>query len=468
MKKTIKLISLLLATLFLLSSCQAVYDVPLTPPETTANPDIDLNDEYYTTGIPYYTGNIYEGMLYEGCLIYIEQLTTTGIVGERTSAEGVKIPTYGDVQVDRIVKYNPVTGVVSSPCLDPACNHSLESGCPMLLGLGRREDETYRFKGIFGDWLVYMQQKSDDEYSVRNTEIMYNLKTGECRNAFVDDLGSEKLSRWTSGIYHDGKYYKVNAIMDYSNTGYKPGSGQSLSDFEPETRRYLYEYDFNSNVTKELYEINADWSLGKVSNERFYFRDSNSRYLSIKKDGTDEREEDAVNVSNTVGTFTIFYNPNGGYTVHDLKTNEMKDVSFEYSLIGIPCVTEKGILTAHQTKYDKWRKFDFSEYRKEHPGASSEQINNEARKILASGTAQIWQCGYMGEDNHMLFELPAARIEIISSYGDYVFAKVSKYNTQTGAHLDGYNNSTCCINIKTGEITPIPELEIVVPYWYTN
>ncbi len=468
MKKTINVISLLTSILLLLSSCQAVYEIPLEPPETTSNPEIDLAEEYYTTGIPYCTGDIYKGMLYEGCLIYIEQLTTIGVIGYSTSPDGVRTDRYGEVEIERLVKYNPVTGTVSSPCLDPTCNHSLESGCPMLLGLGRREDETYRFKGIFGDWLVYMQQKSDDEYSVRNTEIMYNLKTGEIRNIFADELGTEILSRWTSGIYHDGKYYKVNSIMDYSNTGYKPGSGQSLSDFEPETRRYLYEYDFDSNVSKELYEINADWSLGKVSNQRFYFRDSDSRYLSIKKDGTDEREEAAINVSNTVGTFTIFYNPNGGYTVHDLKTNEIKDVSFEYSLIGIPCVTEKGILTAYQTKYDEWKNFNFGKYRKEHPGASSEQINNEARKILASGTAQICQCGYMGEDNHVIFELPAARIEIISAYGDYVFAKVSKYNPQTGAHLDGYGNSTCCINVKTGEITPIPELEIVVPYWYTN
>ena len=74
----------------------------------------------------------------------------------------------------------------------------------------------------------------------------------------------------------------------------------------------------------------------------------------------------------------------------------------------------------------------------------------------------------MGEDNHVIFELPAARIEIISACGDYVFAIVSKYDTETGKHLEGYDNRTCSINVKTGEITPIPQLDIVVPYWYEN
>ena len=102
MKKTTKLISLLLSILFLFSSCQAVYEVELTAPETTANPEIDLNDEYYTTGMPYLAGDVMSGLLYEGCLIYIEKCITTGIVGEKTSPEGVKAPTYGDVEISRI------------------------------------------------------------------------------------------------------------------------------------------------------------------------------------------------------------------------------------------------------------------------------------------------------------------------------------------------------------------------------
>ena len=467
MKNTIKLVSLLISFLFIFTSCQAVYEAPLTAPETTANPEIDLNDEYYTTGMPYLAGDVMSGLLYEGCLIYIEKCITTGVVGEKTSPEGEKTPTYGDVEISRIVKYNPVTGIVSSPCLDPSCNHSLESGCPMLLGDKGRENERYAFQGIFGDWLVFMNNIMDDEYSTIKDEIMYNLKTGETRKVFVEDLGSEVLSRWKSGIYFEGKYYKVNSIMDYSNTNYTPGSGQKLSDFEPVTKQYLCEYDFETNTSKELYEIGEDWALGKVTNKRFYLRDNSGRYFSTQKDGTDEREEFKTAATNMVGTYTI-NNTQTGYTVHNLKTDEFKEVVFDYKLISKPCVTEKGILTAYQTQYKKWDNFDVNKFRKENPNASNIEINNARRKILASGSAQIWQCDYMGENNHVIFELPAAQITVISAYGDYVYAKISKYNTETGAHLDGYDNVLCCINIKTGEVTPIPELDIVVPYWYTN
>ena len=213
MKNTIKLVSLFISLLLLFSSCQSVYDVPLTPPETTANPEIDLSEDYYTTGNPYRSGDAESGLLYEGCLIYIEKLTTTGVVGEKTSPEGEKKPLYGDVEVHRIVKYNPVTGTVSSPCLNPSCNHSMESGCPMLLGVGMRSRESYAFHGLFGDWLIYNKFGWDDEYGSLKTEIMYNLKTGEVRNKFVDDYGTQVVSTWQVGWYFDGKFYKVNSIF---------------------------------------------------------------------------------------------------------------------------------------------------------------------------------------------------------------------------------------------------------------
>ena len=471
--KKIRLICLLLGILMLLSSCQSVYDAPLVPPETTANPNVDLSNEYYTTGVPYRTGDISSGMLYEGCLFYIEKRTTTGVVGNKTDSDGEKKPTYGDVEVHRIVKFNPATGTVSSPCLIPTCNHSLESDCPMLLGFGFNRNgtiplpEMYSFKGIFGDWLVYIKFATDLEYGSVMTEIMYNLKTGEVRNTFVENFGSEIVSKWRSGWYVDGKYYKVNTILDYSNTGYNPGKGLPLSNYEPVTNQYLYEYIFENNESKKLFEITDECFGFMATSERFYIERPDGTEYSIKKDGTDKREENRPAASNFVGTYSILYNTNG-FTIYDLKTDETKEVNWEYSVLGNLCVTEKGVLSAHQTKYDEWDNFSTKEYIKEHPGASNEEANSVARKILASGTAQIWQCGYMGEDNHVIFELPAGRIEVISAYGDYVFAKVSKYDTDTGEYLEGYNNKTCSINVKTGEITPIPQLDIVVPYWYVN
>ena len=469
MKKTIKLISLLLAGLFLLSSCQAIYDVELTAPETTVSPDIDVNDEYYTTGVPYRTGDISSGMLYEGCLIYIEKCTTTGISGEKTNSDGTKIPIYGDVTVHRIVKYNPTTGTVSSPCLLPTCNHSLESGCPMLLGSGSSEGqaEMYNFQGIFGDWLVYMKFNMDIEYGSIMTEIMYNFKTGEVRNTFVENFEAEVVSKWRGGWYMDGKYYKVNSILDYSNSGYKPGMGLPLSLFEPDTKQYMYEYDFETNESKKLFEI-TDECLGfMASSERFYFsRDDGTRYSTLK-DGTDKRTEPTRSSSNYVGTYSINYKENG-FSIYDLKTNEVKEVVWDLDVSGTMCVTESGILYAHQTKEKERGEFDANKYREEHPDTSPEELKLIYKKIMASGTAQVWGCGFFGEDNRVVFQLPAAYIDLISAQGDYVFARLTLYDTETGEHLEGFDSRPCSINIKTGKITPIPQLEIVVPYWYVN
>ena len=59
MNKAISIIVVSLVLLFLFSSCQSVYDVPIVPSETTANPEIDLEEEYYTIGMPYHTGDFY-------------------------------------------------------------------------------------------------------------------------------------------------------------------------------------------------------------------------------------------------------------------------------------------------------------------------------------------------------------------------------------------------------------------------
>lgn len=473
MKNTIKLVSLLMSFLFIFTSCQAVYDVELTAPETTVNPEIDLAEEYFTTGAPYRTGDISSGLLYEGCLFYIEKRTTTGVTGSKTSPEGEKKPTYGDVTVHRIVKYNPVTGTVSSPCLNPSCNHSLESGCPMLLGSNSGKNgllasaELYSFNGIFGDWLVYIKLATDREYGSVMTEFMYNLKTGEVRSVFVEDFGSEVVSKWRARWYIDGKYYKVNSILDYSDTGYKPGKGLPLSAYEPVTKQYMYEYDFKTNESKMLFEITDECFGMMATSERFYIERPDGTEYSIKKDGTDKREESRPAADNFVGTYSILYNTNG-FTLYDLKTKVTKEIVWDKSVLGTMCVTEKGVLYAQQSKYDEWDNFSTNDYLKEHPEATSEEAGNVKRKILASGTAQIWGCGFFGEDNHVIFELPAAKIELITAYGDYIFAKLSKYDPETGAYLDGYENLTCSIDIKTGEVTPIPELDIVVPYWYTN
>ena len=473
MKNTIKCICLLISALILFSSCQSVYEIPL---ETTAPPEgfeIDPDQEYFTMGYPYKSGDPTSGLLYEGCLIYIEKIPTTGIIGYKgTGTE--KTPVYGDTYVERIVKYNPVTGVVSSPCLIPTCNHSLESDCPLLFPPTDEKVYHYYFRGIFGDWLVIFEQYRNEEYVNLFEQTFYNLKTGEVRRVFDDDLGSDVLIRWNGGSYHDGKYYIVKQILDYSQTGYKPGvEGQSIKNYEPITKQYLYEYDFEAGTSKELFYVTPGFNIGAVSNQRFYFGDDTRKIVSYPKDATEgsskqnEKEMSGMGVSNLLGTYSFFFN-NDGYTVYDRQTDTQTDIVFDYSITCNVCVTESGILSSHQTAYDEWKIFSAAEYRRQNPNATSSEVNSASRKILGEGTAQIWKCGFMGEDQQVIFELKNAFIKTIASQGDYVFATIEHYDTETGDVTANPNGKRCVINIKTGEITEIPFLDIVVPEWYVN
>ena len=471
MKNTIKCICMLISALILFSSCQSVYEIPL---ETTAPPEgleIDPDQEYFTMGYPYRSGDPTSGLLYEGCLIYIEKVPTIGIVGYK-GAE--KTPIYGDTYVERVVKYNPTTGVVSSPCLNPNCNHSLESDCPLLFPPTDEKVYHYYFRGIFGDWLVIFEQYRNEEYVNLFEQTFYNLKTGEVRRVFDDDLGSDVLIRWNGGSYHDGKYYIVKQILDYSQTGYKPGiEGQSIKNYEPITKQYLYEYDLEAGTSKELFYVTPGFNIGAVSNQRFYFGDDTRKIVSYPKDATEgsskqnENEMSGMGVSNLLGTYSFFFN-NDGYTVYDRQTDTQTDIVFDYSITCNVCVTESGILSNHQTAYDEWKNFSAAEYRRQHSNASSNEVNAASRKILGAGTAQIWKCGFMGEDPHVIFELKNAFIKTIAAQGDYVFATIEHYDPETGDVTANPNGKRCVINIKTGEITEIPFLDIVVPEWYVN
>lgn len=473
MKNTIKCICLLISALILFSSCQSVYEIPL---ETTAPPeglDIDPDQEYFTMGHPYRSGDPTSGLLYEGCLIYIEKVPTTGIIGYKGSGTE-KTPIYGDTYVERVVKYNPVTGVVSSPCLIPTCNHSLESDCPLLF---ERPDERvyhYYFRGIFGDWLVIFEQYRNEEYVNLFEETFYNLKTGEVRRAFDDELGSNVLIRWNGGSYHDGKYYVVKQILDYSKTGYKPGvEGQSIKNYEPITKQYLYEYDFEAGTSKELFYVSPGFNIGAVSSQRFYFGDDTRKIVSYPKDATDgsgkqtEKTMSGMGVSNFLGYYCFYYK-NNGYTVYNRKNDEKNEIVFDYSITCNVCVTERGVLSCHQTAYDEWKDFSSKEYKRQNPQATSKEVNAAARKILGSGKAQIWKCGFMGEDQQVIFELECAYIEIIAAQGDYVFATIEHYDPETGDVTSNPNGHRCVINTQTGEITEIPFLDIVVPDEYLN
>ena len=452
----------------LLSSCSSIYDSPLYHSEVTYELNVDTSLEYYTTGNVYTQGDVKSGLLYEGCLIFIEQQPTIAQIGEKGED---KIPVYGESVIKRIVKYNPTTGVTSSPCLNPNCNHSFESGCPLLLPniIG---SHTITIKGIFGDWLVLRIKQSDDKYRTLNEETMYNLKTGEVRKIYNEDLATEVMTRWQGGAYYNGKYYRIKLVLDYSDTQYNPSeSSSSIKDYVPETKSVFCEYDFETDKTKELFEIPLDYNISKITNERFYFGciDGTKVMLSYKKDGSDKREEPSheLNSTNLIGTYTYDYTEEG-FLVHDLISGIITPVTYDFTLPHSCCLTENGVLADSQTAYDEWKAFSIKEYKKQNPNATNQELNTVAKKILGAGTAQIWRCGFKGEDPHVIFELENAFIKTIAAQSNNVFCTVEHYNTETGKVTYNPNGKLCVINIKTGEIIDIPFLDVVVPSHYVN
>ena len=76
MNNCIRIITLLLSSILIFSSCSSVYVDPDESTEKT--PEIDTEEEYFTDGSPYNNGNSYDGFYYEGCWIYVEKQRTMG------------------------------------------------------------------------------------------------------------------------------------------------------------------------------------------------------------------------------------------------------------------------------------------------------------------------------------------------------------------------------------------------------
>ena len=141
---------LLFSIALLLSSCSSVY---IDPDISSDNSDATIEGEYFTTGSLYSSGggSSATGFFYKGCWLYIERQMTIGPRGQDSEGE----IHYGEVQIERVVKYNPVTDTVSSPCLDPVCTHSLESGCVMLKPHDLASShKTFDIMQLVGDWMI--------------------------------------------------------------------------------------------------------------------------------------------------------------------------------------------------------------------------------------------------------------------------------------------------------------------------
>lgn len=226
--------------ILLFTSCHSVY---ISPETFSDNSEVEPEGEYFTTGALYSSGGgtSATGYFYKGCWLYIERQMTTGPRGQNSNGE----IRYGEVQIERVVKYNPVTDTVSSPCLDPVCTHSLESGCVMLKPYKLGEPhKTFDIMQLVGDWMILRLRYYDEVYITKNYVTFYNLQTGEAKQFFEEDLESEVMTRWVSGSSFGNKFYNIKQTLDFSGTGFnKENNGKSVADYTPKTIQTLCEYE---------------------------------------------------------------------------------------------------------------------------------------------------------------------------------------------------------------------------------
>ena len=465
--KKIRLLCLLLGILMLLSSCSSVY---VDPPEPTANPDatspvtVEEGDEYYTSGKAKNYGNMQYGFLFGDYWLYRETQYYKELAD--TSQNGTKI--YNTKIATRLVKINTATGSVSSLCLDPVCNHSPGSSCAFIAP----DKGQICISSVVGDWIVIEKAENDSVYGMISETFAYNPISGERHDILVNEYGETSVTKWIGKAVFENRLYSIRMHMDYSKTGYVPGGNKPMSDFEPETVNVLSYYDFDSHTSEDLFEIPDGYRTSAVTNKRFFFKTPEGDIVSCEYNGKDMVKEDVIDFSpeNSIGTFAYLLNTNG-FDRYNIKTNTKTSFELPFTAYQYPTFTNSGIIYDTFTSIDEWNGMGkgFKQFMKEHPELSSEEAraayDDLMNEVKYNCKAQIWRSDFEGGNLELIFEKENAVIHTICGNDSYVFGFVFLGDPDNGfKELPYENDGRSMINLATGEITPIPYLDLVDDY----
>ena len=457
-----------LILVLLLTSCSPVYEhMPETiAPETTA----PLPEEYFTTGEVVCTAAYNTGIAYEGQYIYVENLTYCIIEDDlRTS--------YDDsvwVTKQRLVKYNPATKTVSSLCKNPSCMHSTDE-C-----LFCAPDAWFVSKfEIFGDWLLYEYSynfASDPTIVDVSRTYLYNLKSGEMRQLHSNSKEGELLSRTRSNFVMNGKIYSTMHLLDYSGKAEHEASG-SKEEFVPATRKFIQVYDPDTEKIEQLFEISEDMYMIALTNKRFFYMKSDRTYWSSDYSGNNMKPEETINFDfmNMCGKYAyiagenIDYRERGyNYRGYDLETDSIFHIDFGCQIRSI--LIESGTLAFTTiSRIDEFIDFSKnpSQYIKEmYPDVKTPEERTQLRKIVSrsieyDGTFQLYITDELGNNKRLVFEGENMRILPYRISGNYLYGTVGYADPNNNFEVTvPDNNGLCALNLETGEITLIPQLEI--------
>lgn len=461
-----KYICLLFAFLFAFTSCSSIYG---HMPETEASDvNVDPSEEYFTTGdiVSIAAGNV--GVAYEGQWIYVES-------GDITIREDNPDTPYNDAlttSYERIVKYNPVTQTVSSLCLDPTCLHSSEE-CPFFAP----HTWLVAYFEVFGDWLMYSfyypWNTDPDVIDVRRN-YLYNLKTGELRELHSNTKEGELISRTTSNYVMNGKIYSTLLQLDYS--GEEEWKAMNpIGSFKPETHQYVEMYDPETNKVTRLFEIPEDYYMFCISNKRLFFQMSDYTYWSSDYNGENMKQETKLITAmlQLCDKYAYFIeNPDyleKGYNArgYDLETDSVFQINFGCQIRNLLIDSGKLAFTTF-SRIDEYRecvKTVSANIKEQYPDMKPEERAALELQMLNSiqydGTFQLYLTDALGNNKELVFEGENMNIAPLRMVGNYLYGYVS-YGDPNNDFAVTYpgNDGRCALNLETGEITLIPQLEI--------
>ena len=439
---------LILASFFILSmnSCSSIYT---EEPEITQNVavEVDLTKEYFTEGNVVSKSAQVDGFVYKNSWIYVENQKYQKYV--KTLSTGEKI--YEDATAQRIVKLNTLTGNVSSVCLDPVCTHSPGSDCIMLAP----DNAMVALDAVVGDWLMFSYQVSDLELEgYWPTVYAYNMLTGELSEIFDYDLSGTLINKISLRCVFGDKLYYTKKILDYSNTDYDPSKDIPLSEYEPETRTTFWEYNFETKKSSELFEVPNNYKISAITNKRFFFILQQGEVYSCNRDGSNMKREENFDfaVSCFCGNFAYYIDHQEYHIkIYDVATDTAKTVPFEYPYQQC-VVTGEGIMIN-----------TFSTANEEYAKAMESWNLTLCMQLRYSGTAWIYMMDFDGSNSRLVYEQDDFGVNAACASEKYFCATVTYYNPETPHVYYSYLDSARhLINRTTGEITPVPLLELVL------
>lgn len=448
-------IAVLVVIVLLLSSCSSIY---VAEPEVTLqmSMEVDPDEEHFTLG-NHHSKMTNDGVIYKDSFIYVEYQAYQEPI---TLPNGVK--DYKKKTAQRIVKVNINTGVVSSVCLDPACSHSVDSNCPMLISSG-----TVGIQGVSGDWLVFSSFHMVAELNLMIPDTyVYNIITGELVKIFDYNINESIINTIGGLLLEDNKIYFIKNVLDYSKTDYQSAKKMDLDNYTPETKSFLYQFDLDSKKLSEIMEVPYGYTITAKTNSRlFFFNPTQGAFYgemySCNINGGDLTKEEVWNFTpqDFVGTYAYLCDwDNKKINIYDLRTNTQKVIETPYNY-AYYYLTNEGIMLSTFADDDIYDEYLASRKDKEWSAWCE-----EGQKIRGESTGLIYLLDFDGSNQRLIYEKDKVELRGLGLAGEYVFGYAFYYDADNAYQLKNTeNNSRALINIKTGEITMIPLLELIIP-----